>query len=107
MNTLTDKPLEVKILWTKLQRILSNLTGQPITIHATTAMSNSIISAVDITEKGSVIVINLHHVKSLDTLFDALAHEVTHILGMSAKHDIQFADKMLEIRRMIEKEYGE
>lgn len=103
MNTNELNPV---IKWKKLQKICNNMTVKNVQISGTTNLPDSMMAGVKITDDTVNIMVNLNHVKDLDTLIIAISHEMAHVLINSSEHTLEHSEIQERIKVDIKANYG-
>jgi len=94
------------IKWRRLNRLAERETGKKVVISLTT--SSGIKDFVALVEKDMGVVsifLNGNVCKSEDSVIDAEAHELAHVVLNHDQHGEDHTAKWLEIRERITKEY--
>lgn len=104
---MNNDEINPRIKWKKLQKICNSMTVKKVEIGGATNLPDSMMAGVKITDDTVTILVNLNHVKDLDTLIIAISHEMAHVLVNSSEHTLQHSEVQERIKVEIRNNYGD
>lgn len=94
-----------KIRWLRVKQAAEKIAGRPVSIHGSTDLPSHLRAAVDATKERVDIALNFQHVKSVEDVLAAVAHELAHIVAGTPHHGERFEAVWKEIKEKLMEDY--
>lgn len=94
----------IEIQWVKLKKICEELVGKKVHIQASTDISTEYRSGVIAKEDEVDIIINFNLIKRLESVINALAHELAHVV-LKTEDDALIGGEWLKLKKEIKRLY--